>query len=190
MQSRFMSAFGTVAAIVIVVVTIAAVAWGVYKEPGVVGSLATAAGAVIAVVYQRERENRREVAQRHREQLAPLYEDLFVRFNTGLDASKPDDQEFLAEVQRKLLFYGSVPVLREWLRLMRFIAAQDPAQDDGSNPVLLLMWEQVLFAIRNDLGDNSEGLRAGDLLRVHVHDSDEHVQPWLAENPEHEFRRQ
>src|SRR4051812_27569576 len=111
MKNRLVSAIGIVAALALVLVAVWAVIWGVLKQPAVVGSFATAAGAIIAVVLQRERENRREVVQRHREQLAPLYESLFKRFGRGgFDPENPDDREFIYELQRKLIFYGSTPV--------------------------------------------------------------------------------
>jgi hypothetical protein len=55
----------------------------------------------------------------------------------------------------------------------------DDDDDAPTDPSVLLRWEQVLFAIRRDLGHDNGGLRPGDLLRVYIHDADEYVQPTL-----------
>lgn len=99
MRAWLSNAASTVLALLLALLVIAAVLWGVYKEPAIVGSFATAAGAVVALVMQRDRENRREVAQRHREELAPFYDTLFQRAaGKGLDAESPEDQEFMFEL--------------------------------------------------------------------------------------------
>jgi hypothetical protein len=161
----------TTLAWVVVFLVVAAVLWGVYKEPAIVGSFATAAAAVVALVLQRDRENRREVAQRHREELTPFYDTLFKRTTgDGLDVEDPADQEFVFELQRKLIFFASTPVLDAWLRYLR---APDHLENDPDALVSLLAWEQVLFAIRADLGHSAGSLATGDLLRIYVHDADE-----------------
>jgi hypothetical protein len=176
--ARISSALGTLAGLVVIGVVLWAVVEGIRSSPEVVGSFATATGAVLAVVFQRDRENKREIARLHREQLAPIYEDLFKRFKEGFDAEDPEDEAFVLDLQRKLIFYGATPVVVEWLKWMRSIP-DDEEERDESDPSLLLRWERVLFAIRRDLGHNNEGLSPGDLLRVYVPDFDEYHLAWL-----------
>jgi hypothetical protein len=175
--TRLSSALSTLAAFVIIGVVLWAVVQGVRHSPEVVGSFATAAGAIIAVVVQRDRENKREVARLHRELLAPLYEDLFKRFNEGIDFEDDADKEFVTELQRKLLFYGSDAVVNAWLTWLRAIP-DDPEDTEEGDPSTLLRWEQVLFAIRRDLGHSNDGLNPGDLLRIYVPDFDEFHLAW------------
>jgi hypothetical protein len=59
-------------------------------------------------------------------------------------------------------------VLHAWLAWRR---SPEAADDKDLRP--LLIWEQVLFAIRADLGHNNTGLHRRDLLRLYVNDMDE-----------------
>jgi len=156
-----------------------AVVQGVQAEPSIVGSFATALAAVIAVVVQRDRENRREIQQAHREQLAPIYEDLFERFYKDADFSDAAQQEFIAKLQRKLILYGSDHVVRDWVAWLRSIPSDDEKRDEH-DPRVLLGWEQVLFAIRRDLGHKNDDLTSPDLLRVYITDIDHHIALWNA----------
>jgi hypothetical protein len=190
-RARLISTATSILGILVVALGLAAALWGVYKQPAIVGSLVTAAAAVAAVVIQRDRENRREVVQRHREQLAPMYESLFQRFSAegGLDAENDEDREFVFELQRKLVFYGSTQVVREWVSWLRSIpedtgdASQEAIMPEGPpDPGVLLRFERVLLAIRKDLGHDDEGLQPGDLLRIYVRDIDPILIAWMLEH--------
>lgn len=186
MKARLSSILGALVAIAIVAIGTWVLVRGVLDQPTIVSSFVTAAGAVGAVVYQRDRENRREVAALHREKLAPMYEQLFVHFRDGISLETPEQQDFIYKLQRELLFYGSTPVVVEWLRWLRSIpnvedGADESDDDDGpTDPTVLLRWERVLLAIPRDLGHDNRSLNPGDLLRIYVNDADEHIQPWLA----------
>lgn len=160
-----------------------AVIEGVRAEPSIVGSLATALAAVVVVVVQRDRENRREVQQAHREQLAPLYEDLFERAYNPEDFSDEAQKEFIEKMQRKLVLYGSDHVIARWVAWLRSMPDDDDERDEN-DPRVLLDWEQVLLAIRRDLGHKNEDLDTGDLLRVYVTDIDHHIAAWNARQRE------
>jgi hypothetical protein len=174
---------GIVLGVAIIVLAGWAVIEGVRAEPSIVGSLATALAAVVAVVVQRDRENRREVQQAHREQLAPLYEDLFERFYNAADFSDEAQKEFIEKMQRKLVLYGSDHVLARWVTWLRSMPGDDEERDEN-DPRVLLDWERVLLAIRRDLGHKNEGIDTGDLLRVYVTDIDHHIAAWNARQRE------
>jgi len=173
-----MSVMGTIAAWLIIPAFFFVVIYGVIESPEAAGALLTAAGAVGAVAYQRDRENKRLVQERHRERLAPLYEGLFEVMRRGLDVTKKEDEQFILDLQRNLVLYGSTPVVLKWLDWMR--AMPDVPDEENGTPELLLQFEQVLLAIRKDLGHNNDGLMPGDLIRVYVPDADEHFAAWRA----------
>jgi hypothetical protein len=154
---------GAAIAVALVAAGIWLVVRGVEAEPSVVGSLATAASAVIAVVWSRSREQKAQLAQSHREQMAPIYEQLFMHVTRLVDSGgepSPDQLEFYRDLHRKLLFYGSTPVINAWLTWTR---GDSPVDGD---PAAMLRFERVLFAIRADLGHDNSGLQPGDLLRT------------------------
>jgi hypothetical protein len=139
-----------------------AVVYGIIKSPGVVGSFATAAAAIGAVVFGQERQRRAALQQSHRERMAPIYEDLIERFKGATT-----DPEFFSELHLNLIMFSPAPVIRAWLVWAR----TEPA--DADKPVELLQsWERVLLAIRQDLGHDDASLRFGDLQRLYVHHQD------------------
>ena len=72
--------FGFVLALAIVGTGIYAVVKGIQEEPSIVGSLATAMAAVLAVVYGQQRQANLDQKRAHREKLEPIYEELIERF--------------------------------------------------------------------------------------------------------------
>jgi hypothetical protein len=158
-----------------------AVIAGVLADPSVVGALATALSAVVAVLIARSWEKRQELEQTHREQMAPIYEELFVQF-TKVTASKADaakQQVFFKELHRKLVLYGPSSIMKAWLTWLRESEALGEIEEGDARS--LLLWEQVLFAIRKDLGHDDRELNAGDLLRIYVSGVDHAVQLTLAD---------
>jgi hypothetical protein len=171
MASKLGTLFGVLLVIALIPLAFWAVIRGVLDDPGLVGTCVTAAAAIAAVLIQRDRENKREVAQRHREQLAPLYESLFERFAEGVDLQEDEQQAFILQLQRKLVLYGTTPVVAAWLRWLRS-APDEPIEND---PRPLLRWEDLLFVLREDLGHPRADLKPGDLLRVYIRDADEYI---------------
>jgi hypothetical protein len=182
--ARLSSLFWTLVALAILGLGGWVLVRGVLDQPTIVSAFVTAAGAVGVVFFQRDRENKREVALLHREKLAERYEKLIKVFARGSAfGDDPEDLEFLYDLQRQMLLYGATPVVVEWVRWMRSIPDkpdEEDADDELRDPSILLRWEHVLLAIRKDLGHDNKGLMPGDLLRVYIADSDEYVQPWLA----------
>ena len=167
--SKLSTALGLVLVLGFSGLAIYAVIVGLLEDPGLVGTCITAAAALGAILLQRDREKKREVAQRHREQLSPLYESLMKRFNNADSFAEDEGQEFVSELQRKLILYGTTPVVEAWLIWWRAIQSEHVEGD----PTLLLLWENVMFTLRDDLGHPRGNLTQGDLLRIYIHDADE-----------------
>jgi hypothetical protein len=166
--TRLWSAIGFVFALALLGLGGWAVVRGVEADPSVVGSFATALGAIIAVVIQRSREKRQELEQSHREKLAPIYEELLDTMRDFESRGEAENEAFFKRLQTKLLLYGPTPVIQEWLAWRRLgETLSEP------NITLVLTWERVLRAIRKDLGHDDTDLQPGDLLRVFVNDLDE-----------------
>ncbi len=80
--------------------------------------------------------------------------------------------EFFEELAQRLLVWGSEPVIlafNEW-------GSSVSNMDEGS-PETRFAFEQLLYAIRRDLGSESTRLAQGDLLRVFINDLDDYLRP-------------
>jgi hypothetical protein len=138
-------------------------AWAIYRgvkaEPSFVGSLATAASAILVVVVGREREKRAELQAKHREVMTPVYEEFIDRV-INAEERREGVTEFYKDLQLKLLLRGPASVisaLRVWNQ-----------EHDVATGGDLVAWEAVLHPIRSDLGFDDSNLDAGDLLRVYI----------------------
>ncbi|MDX6650352.1 MAG: hypothetical protein QOJ97_2303 [Solirubrobacteraceae bacterium] len=149
---------------------------GVVEEPSLVGSLATALAAVLAVVIGREREKRLDLRQRHRDQIGPIYEELVgrVREFGEDDQDSAASEEFFKSLQTKLVLYAPPPVIKAWLEWSRTAAeAAEVADDEPINIPMFAAWERLLLAIRDDLGHKDGALDFWDVQRIYINDLDE-----------------
>ena len=86
--------------------------------------------------------------------------------------SQEDMIKFMTTFTQKLMLWGSDSVLKEYTRF-RQSSMSASGEQDASNTLLVL--EDLLFAIRADMGHRNSGLRRGDLLALFVNDIDEHL---------------
>jgi hypothetical protein len=172
---RLLSAFGALLAIAIVVVAVGGLVYGVIEDPAVVGPLAAAAVVIAAGLLQRRWEKSRELEKLHRDEIAPIYEQL-VETVKSIDtfAEKPQEEQeaFFRQLSTTLLLHGPSPVVRTWVAWLRRL--------DQPLAVSLPAQEQLLRAIRDDLGLNNAALLPGDLIRLYLleEDSDESRELW------------
>jgi hypothetical protein len=147
-------------------------AWAIYKgiekEPSIVGSLATAMAAVLAVVYGQQRQQRLELENEHRLKLEPVYAELIDRLR-GAESIETEDP-FFSDFIGKLLMSGSDRVIKAWVELQR-----TPFTEGEVNIKSMLVAEALIKAIRADLGHSGDGLENGDLLRVYIKDIDQNL---------------
>lgn len=166
MGSRLTSFLGYVGAFAIIGVAGWAIIRGVEEDPSVVGSLATALAAVLAVVYGRQREKKLDLEQSHREVLTPFYEELIDRFRGFKQPTPQEAEQFFQQFSGKLLLNGSDRVIKAWVALQR--KEIDPGKEVDVEA--MLAWERVIRAIRADLGHSGSDLAPGDLLRVYMNE--------------------
>lgn len=152
--------------------------WIVYSSiataPAVVAAVITGFAALIGLAVQRYLEQQREDLRARRERMAPIYEDLVqVLFDAAKsDGAVEDDMvEFFEKLAKHLLVWGSEPVIAAVNRWRAIIALE------GGGPASLFAYEDLLFSIREDLGNDRKALARGDLLRVFVNDVDDFLSP-------------
>lgn len=144
---------------------------------GVITASATILISVITLTASQRADRRRAIEQSVRERKLPLYDEL-IRFwmDMSLSADELTENE-MAERWRKfhherlhtLLLWMSEPVLAAYNRLRGLVQA---GQTEGSLD-LIFAFEDLLLAVRKDLGHSNEGIERGDLLRLWINDVDD-----------------
>jgi hypothetical protein len=142
----------------------------IQEAPAVVGSAITALGAVLAVIAGRTWEKRQELEQGRRERIAPSYSELVAVFYKAMKGQEIDE-EFFHDWTRQLLLWGPEPLIRTFIAWR----ASLPDEADDVSPESIFAFEEVLYAIRDDLGNPRGNMGQGDLLRVFVNDLDDYM---------------
>jgi hypothetical protein len=174
--AKFRTAVGVVVLLLLLVVAGWVIVKAADQEPAVVAAAIAALGAVGVGVLQRRWEKSEEAARLHRDEMAPIYEDLVDRLkDLEKIAAQGQVEDFFKELTTKLLVHGSPQVIRAWLVWQR--CGQQRNEDDLR---LLVAYERVLRSIRADLGHDDSSLAPGDLLRIYVTDLDESLSKWQA----------
>jgi hypothetical protein len=178
--------FGGFLALAVLLALVGALVWGIARglsslQPGIAAAVVTASATVLisvfSVIYSKRWERRRMIEEGQRVQKLPLYED-FVGFMfraTFFDAesmTEADWKQFVGNSAQKLSLWAADDVISAYNNLRRVTVAT-PAAELDSNPAPLLAFEQLLLAIRKDLGHNNKGLTRADLLRLFITDIDE-----------------
>ncbi len=133
----------------------------------IVGAGGLIAVALVANVWSKQLEHRRQIQEEQRKKKAEVYEEFmgfWFELLTG-NESEDDPEAFQEKVEgyvrgftHKLATWGSEPFLKEYGQFKEKIK-YDP---DGA----MLHFESVLLAIRANLGYKNKGLNRGDLLKI------------------------
>lgn len=170
----------TIVGLAILLLLVAGAGWAAYssiaKAPAVVAAVVTGVAAILALAVQRYYEQRREEDSARREKLAPIYEGIIPKiYGLAANGGPLDEAELKAyfeDLTQSLLIWGSPGVI------LAFNGWRASVPTDGDpGPSSLLAFEQLLYAIRTDLGIDNGELAPGDLLRVFINDLDDHLLP-------------
>lgn len=179
----------------VVVVVVSGLIWAVFQgldrlksgvAAAVIAASATALISVWSLIYSKRWEQRVLVAQAQREQKLPLYEE-FVQFWFMQTFFREDDEEtdaaewkqFVGFTAQKFALWAADDVIRTY-NAFKVTAAIATQEGHEPNPVPLLAFEQLLLAMRRDLGHENKGLKQADLLRLYIVDIDEYLAPTSA----------
>lgn len=136
--------------------------------PAVV-AIITVTGTIFAAIKTKSAERVKEIEQELRKQKAPIYEEFS---NFLLDkvlnnkASEDEMKEFVINFHQKMLVWGGDNVIKAWVDFRKYVVTE-VFQYQG-----LFLIENVLFAIRSDMGHSNKGLKQGDLLTLFTNDMD------------------
>jgi hypothetical protein len=151
--------------------------WLLALNPQLSGPVVAGIIGFASLIYVQWHSKTREIQQSHRPQKIEVYNEFFeilARFlkNPG-DRDDIEEGELPPEMRdqfwnlnRGLIVWGSPRVIRAWLRFRRLSGEQ-------SGPETLLLMDEVLQAMRADLGNRNFGLARGDAVKVFLSDPQE-----------------
>lgn len=147
-------------------------------DPGVstaiVAATATVVVSVISVTVGRYLERRHQIEVEIRERKIPVYNTMITGLLNGLFDSKDGNTAKLEtqfrELTPQLMTWASDDVIKAWKSFKIFTTTGD------ADPIqVMFVFENVLKAVRQDLGHKSTDLAKGDLLSLFVTDIHEHL---------------
>lgn len=126
------------------------------------------------------RQQEREAAQRAAK--TALYESLVTHWFNVMNIGKQDNKQgqnvrvdsktiqTQNQITQKVILWGSDSVITSYRRWWRMVLR---AGDDTNPAELFARFEDVLFALREDLGHRNKGLDRKDLLSLFINDIDD-----------------
>lgn len=155
--------------------------WAVFKaiDPtlagGILAASATILVSVITIMLSKRQEHKVEIEAQLRQKKIPIYEKLIefiflITFAEKLGKNQPSEREmiqFFADTTKDLVVWGS----KEMVKAFGDFRENLMSSVEGGEPTKVLATvEDLLFAIRKDLGHKHVGIKRGDILRLYIND--------------------
>lgn len=141
-------------------------------DPNTAAVIVAGLVSIAALLYAKHGETQKEIAQERQRQKAAVYEGFVTQMTCFLSAKWEEASlvpqrnmaHYLASCSQKMIVWGSDEVLSAYLGLKRATKAflKEPSLENLAEQFWTL--EELLLAIRSDLGHKNEGLRRGALL--------------------------
>lgn len=139
----------------------------------IVAACATVFVSVLTVVYTQNKTKSREIDNSHRPEKMKIYKDFMDKSVIGIlrasKSSRVGTPEFQAEMEEvffrftgDVIMWGSPAVVNAYSSFRK---------SSGSNLILLRM-DELLQAMRSDLGNSNFGLERGALMKLFITDPD------------------
>lgn len=146
----------------------------------IIGASATVLVAVLSVVLGKIYEARSLIQKEHREKKIPVYEDLIafvfrvlMGARTGRSPSEQEMIEFMMGFTQRVMVWGSDEVLTAWVKWRRLATSEVEMRSDPMK--LMRNYEELILAIRRDLGHRNKGLQSGDILALFINDINQYL---------------
>lgn len=155
--------------------------WGIFSSvdprlgAGLVAASATILVSLISVLVSKHLERRAVILAHLREKKIPTYEKIInfifsLTFADKLEKERPTENEmikFMAEITQELVIWGSDEMLNAFYKFR--MTSIENTGGDSSNPFgVLIMVEDLLLAIRKDLGHKNKNVSRGKILGLFV----------------------
>jgi len=180
MKKNKLIAVMAVSAVVAILLGAFALLWWMIK--GIVGFDEKMAAAIIAacttvivsvatVVYTQQKTKTREIDNSHRPQKVEIYKRFMAKAVVGLLRATKENRIKSPEYQRELeeLFFSFTGEVIVW-GSPSVIRAYSAFRSAGADPNILLRVDDLLQAMRKDLGNSNWGLTRGELIKLFITD--------------------
>lgn len=144
-------------------------------QTGIATAVSVIIVAIIGYFTNKSRDMRKSVEQAMRPKKLELYEEFITFFllimgKEGV-VKRPSQKEimdFFVKSNPLIVTYGSNEVIEKWGKLRVTLADGEPEKN-------LFLIEDLMQAIRKDLGHSKKGSARGDILRLFVNDIDNYI---------------
>ncbi|MBE9610072.1 hypothetical protein [Chitinilyticum piscinae] len=145
---------------------------------GIIAAAATVVVSVASILVAKRLEFRAIVAKEHREKKTPFYEDM-VKFifritfsdKLGLPPLSEEDMiKQMASFTENLVVWGADDVIDAWFKFRN-----NSIKGESSGITIMFDIENLLLAIRQDLGHPNKGLTKGKILGLFINDIHDHI---------------
>ena len=139
-------------------------------------ALITMVVSFITVFFSKQQEYKIKIANQLHEKKIPVYEKIIefifsVTFQEKLGEKKPSEKEimkFFANTAKDLVIWGSKDIIEAF---GKFREELQKTSLENNNPMKILSEvEDLMFAIRKDLGHEYVGTKRGDIMRLYITD--------------------
>lgn len=160
--------------------------WLVFKSidplaAGIIAASATVVVSVVTVMLSKRQEQKVEIENQLRVKKVPVYEKIIefiflITFAEKLGKKQPSEKEmikFFADTTRDLVIWGSHDMVRAFGDFRESLMSMSNNEDTAH---ILASVEDLLFAVRKDLGHKHNESKRGDILRLYINDLPEYFQ--------------
>ena len=144
---------------------------------GIIAAAATIVVSVISVLVAKRLEYRAILEKEHREKKIPFYEGMVkfifrLTFAQKLNLEPLSDQEMVHQMAiftENLVVWGSNDVIDAWFKF------RNHSINNASLDSIMFDIEDILLAIRRDLGHSNKGLVKGKILGLFINDIHQNI---------------
>lgn len=146
---------------------------------GMIAASATIVVSVISVLVAKRLEFRATLAKEHREKKIPFYEGMVkfifrITFADKLGLEPITEKEMIqqmASFTENLIVWGADEVIDAWFKFRN----KSLNNNDGGGEAIMFEIEDLLLAIRRDLGHENKGLTRGKILGLFINDIHQYI---------------
>ncbi len=146
-------------------------------QASIISGVALIVVAVVTVLTNKSIQMKQLTDQSLRSQKVELYNDVFKLYLRILgkndivnNPTQKEIQEFFINKTPLFLSYGSNEVVAKW-----GVLRVTPIDPDDKTYKTLFQLEELMLAIRRDLGHGKSKIKKGDILRLFVNDIDKYI---------------
>lgn len=142
---------------------------------GIIGASTTIIVSLISILVSKQLDRKAQVLSHLREKKVPIYEEIIdfifrVTFAEKLEKKPISEQEmveFVTKFTQELIIWGSDDMIDAFYQF-RMESINNP--DDQNPHKIIFVVENLLLAIRKDLGHKNKNMPKGKLLSLFVND--------------------